>query len=172
MLNWYNHSNEVLLTYLGKMFLSCLLGAFLKMGYFRHLFLFSSSFQHSKVKMFIIEWLDLNCGLLNLKRLRCKLSHNHCPPWCVLRCIIYIKISASAWVLRVIHITAFSVCVCGRWLRFRREIENFLSLHWCSPLRKTQTAASSVNQPLKSSMLEFSRCFSNSICYHGENSAH
>ena len=50
--------------------------------------------------------------------------------------------------LRVIHITAFSTCVCSRWLRFRREIENFLSLCWCSPLRKTQTAASSVNQPL------------------------
>ena len=49
--------------------------------------------------------------------------------------------------LRLIHITAFSACVCGRWLRFCRE--NFLSLHWRSPLWKTQTTASSVNQPLQ-----------------------
>ena len=46
------------------------------------------------------------------------------------------------------HITAFSACVWGTQLRFCREIENFLSLHWRSPLRKMQTAASSVNQPL------------------------
>ena len=52
--------------------------------------------------------------------------------------------------LRVIHITVFSACVCGRQLRFSREIENFLSLRWRSPLLKTQTAASSVNQPLVS----------------------
>ena len=57
-------------------------------------------------------------------------------------------VTLETWDLRVIHITAFSACVCGRRLRFRREIENFLSLHWRSPLRKTQTAASSVNQPL------------------------
>ena len=51
-------------------------------------------------------------------------------------------------ILRVIHITAFSACVCGRRLRFCREIENFVSLRWRSPLRKMQTAASNVNQPL------------------------
>ena len=51
--------------------------------------------------------------------------------------------------LRLIHITVFSACLCSRWLRFFREIENFLYLHWCSPLWKTQTAASSVNQPLQ-----------------------
>ena len=35
----------------------------------------------------------------------------------------------------------------SRWLCFCREIENFLSLHWCISLRKAQTIASSVIQP-------------------------
>ena len=52
------------------------------------------------------------------------------------------------YTLRPIHISAFSTCICSRWLLFCREIENFLYLHWHSPLRKTQTAVSSVNQPL------------------------
>ena len=39
-----------------------------------------------------------------------------------------------------------SASVCGRWLRFCREIENFLSLRWRSPLRKMQTAVSSVKE--------------------------
>ena len=64
--------------------------------------------------------------------------------------------SNPATTLRVIHITAFSACVCGRRLRFRREIENFLSLRWRSPLWKMQTAASSVNQPLGSGTAPFS----------------
>ena len=46
---------------------------------------------------------------------------------------------------RSIHITAFDVCVYSRWLHFCREIENFLSQHWCSPLWKMQTATFSVN---------------------------
>ena len=45
------------------------------------------------------------------------------------------------------------MCVCGRQLRFCTEIENFLSLRWCSPLWKMQTAASSVNQPLHKTKL-------------------
>ena len=52
--------------------------------------------------------------------------------------------------LRLIHITAFSACVCGRLLRCSAEIEKFLSLRWRSPLRNPQTAAASVNQPLVS----------------------
>ena len=55
---------------------------------------------------------------------------------------------SGLFLLRLIHITAFSACICGRRLHFCREIENFLSLHWHSPPLKTQTAASSVNQPL------------------------
>ena len=51
--------------------------------------------------------------------------------------------------LRLIHITAFSACVCGRRLRCSAEIEKFLSLCWCSPLRNPQTAAASVNEPLR-----------------------
>ena len=50
--------------------------------------------------------------------------------------------------LRLIHITAFSACVCGRWLRCSAEIEKFLSLRWRSPLWNPQTAAASVNEPL------------------------
>ena len=52
--------------------------------------------------------------------------------------------------LRPVHITVFSACICSRWLHFSREIENILSLHWHSPLRKTQTTVSSVNQLLTS----------------------
>ena len=51
--------------------------------------------------------------------------------------------------LRLIHITAFSACVCGRRLRCSAEIEKFLSMHWRSPLRNPQTAAVSVNEPLR-----------------------
>ena len=50
--------------------------------------------------------------------------------------------------LRLIHITAFSTCICGRRLSFCREIKNILSLCCCSPLWKMQTAELSVNQPL------------------------
>ena len=51
-------------------------------------------------------------------------------------------------VLRLIHITAFSACVCGRLLHCSAEIEKFLSLRWRSLLRNPQTTAASVNQPL------------------------
>ena len=51
--------------------------------------------------------------------------------------------------LRLIHITAFSACVCGRRLHCSAEIEKFLSLRWRSPLRNPQTAAASVNEPYK-----------------------
>ena len=51
--------------------------------------------------------------------------------------------------LRLIHITAFSACICGRLLRCSAEIEKFLSLQWCSPLRNPQTAAASVNHTLE-----------------------
>ena len=51
--------------------------------------------------------------------------------------------------LRLIHITAFSACVCGRRLRCSAEIEKFLSLRWRSPLWNPQTAAASVNEPLR-----------------------
>ena len=47
-----------------------------------------------------------------------------------------------------VHITAFDMCVFGRWLHLHREIESFLSLCLHRPLRKTQTTASGVNQPL------------------------
>ena len=50
--------------------------------------------------------------------------------------------------LRLIYITEFSACICSRWLCCSAEIEKFLSLHWCSPLRNPQTAAASVNEPL------------------------
>ena len=50
--------------------------------------------------------------------------------------------------LRLIHITAFSACICGRRLRCSPVIEKFLSLRWCSSLRNPQTAAASVNEPL------------------------
>ena len=50
--------------------------------------------------------------------------------------------------LRLIHITAFSTCICSRRLHCSAEIEKLLSLHWHSPLRNPQTAAASVNEPL------------------------
>ena len=57
-------------------------------------------------------------------------------------------LSSNLSLLWPVHFTVFSACICSRWLRFLREIENFLCLHWHSPLRKTQTSVSSVNQPL------------------------
>ena len=57
--------------------------------------------------------------------------------------------SAENTNLRLIHITAFSACVCGRLLHCSAEIEKFLSLRWRSPLHNPQTAAASVNQPLR-----------------------
>ena len=70
---------------------------------------------------------------------------------------LYLLLYSTYWYtiphLGLIHFTAFSSCVCGRRLHFCREIENFLSLHWHSPLWKMQTAVSSVNQHLYSSHL-------------------
>ena len=59
------------------------------------------------------------------------------------------QLCSLACTLKLIHITAFEVCICGRQLHFSREIEIFLFMCWHTPLRKTQTAASSVNQPLE-----------------------
>ena len=70
--------------------------------------------------------------------------------------------SRWSWVirfLRLIHITAFSACVCGRRLRCSAEIEKFLSLHWRSPLRNLQTAAASVNEPLEREIVPSSKYF-------------
>ena len=65
------------------------------------------------------------------------------------RNVILKILRAYPWsTLRLIHITAFSACVCGRWLHCSAEIGIFLSLHWRSPLRNPQTVAASVNEPL------------------------
>ena len=64
---------------------------------------------------------------------------------------VQVKISETLVTLLLNPLKAHShYCIfCDRRLCFCREIENFLSLHWHSPLRKTQTAASSVNETLK-----------------------
>ena len=48
-----------------------------------------------------------------------------------------------------VTLAAFDAAACGRWLHWRREIEKFLSLHWCSLLQNTQTSAASVNENLQ-----------------------
>ena len=52
--------------------------------------------------------------------------------------------------------TMLKIC-CNRQFSFCREIGNFLSLHWCSQLYQTQTAASSLNRPTPCSLTTTAR---------------
>ena len=52
--------------------------------------------------------------------------------------------------------TMLKIC-CNRQFSFCREIGNFLSLHWCSQLYQTQTAASSLNRPSPCSLTTTAR---------------
>ena len=58
----------------------------------------------------------------------------------------WIKLSTKFF--RLIHI-GFDAAACGRWLHWHREIEKFVSLCWHSLLWNPQTAAASVNEPLR-----------------------
>ena len=73
-------------------------------------------------------------------------------------------------VWRLIHITAFSACVCGRRLRCSAEIGIFLSLRWRSPLRNPQTAAASVNEPWERKIVNVSQEYVNTLSRWRERS--